>query len=128
MLRAQDATAEALLEAQGYLFCCPENLGLMTGAMKEFFDGMYYPLLGRLEGRAYATMIAAGTDGTGAQRQIDRIATGWRLRRAAEPLIIRNGAQTPEDILASKILSDEALQKCCEMGQALTGGIALGVF
>ena len=128
MLRAEDAAVEPMLLADAYLFCCPENLGLMTGAMKEFFDRMYYPLLGQIEGRAYATMIAAGTDGTGAERQIDRIATGWRLRRVAEPLIIRNGAQTPKDILAPKILSDETLQKCCDLGQALTGGIGLGVF
>ena len=49
--------------------------------MKEMFDRCYYPLLGRIEGRPYATLIAAGSDGRGAQAQIDRIVTGWRLRR-----------------------------------------------
>lgn len=128
LTRAEDATVAHLLNASAYLFCCPENLAGMTGLMKEFFDRTYYPLLGRIEGRAYATMIAAGTDGTGAQRHIDRIATGWRLRRVAEPLIVQTGAQTPADMVSHKNLSDETLRMCCDMGQALTGGIGLGVF
>ena len=84
----EDAEPEDLLAAGGYLFVCPENLASMSGAMKEFFDRNYYPVLGRIEGRAYATAIAAGSDGTGAERQIDRIATGWRLRRVAESVIV----------------------------------------
>ena len=74
-----------LLSAAGYLFCCPENLASMTGAMKEFFDRCYYPVLGRIEGRPYAVMVAAGSDGAGAVRQIERIATGWRLKAVAPP-------------------------------------------
>jgi multimeric flavodoxin WrbA len=66
LLRAEDARANDLLAAAGYLFVCPENLASMTGAMKEFFDRCYYPLLGRIEGRAYATVISAGSDGRGA--------------------------------------------------------------
>lgn len=128
LIHASEAEAADMIAAGAYLFCCPENLASMTGAMKEFFDRTYYPLLGQIEGRAYATMIAAGTDGTGAERQIDRIATGWRLRRVADPLVIRTGAQTPEAILAPKTLSDEILLTCCDMGQALSGGIGLGVF
>ena len=128
LVRAEDVTAAHLLNAFAYVFCCPENLAGVTGVMKEFFDRTYYPLLGRIEGRPYATMIAAGTDGSGAQRQIDRIATGWRLRRVAEPLIVQTGAQTPVEILARKTLSDETLQMCCDLGQALSGGIGLGVF
>ena len=128
LLAASEATPEDMLAATAYLFCCPENLAAMSGAMKEFFDRSYYPLLGRIEARPYATAIAAGTDGTGAGRQIDRIATGWRLRRVAEPLIVQSGAQTPDEILARKTLSDETLQMCCDLGQALTGGIGLGVF
>ena len=128
LMRAEDATTSHMLNASAYLFCCPENLAGITGLMKEFFDRNYYPLLGQIEGRAYATMIAAGTDGSGAQRQIDRIATGWRLKRVAEPLIVQTGAQTPAEILARKTLSDETLQMCCDLGQALTGGVGLGVF
>src|SRR5204862_249751 len=59
-IAADAAQPGDLLAAQGYIFACPENLASMSGAMKEFFDRCYYPLLGRIEGRAYATLIAAG--------------------------------------------------------------------
>jgi multimeric flavodoxin WrbA len=128
LLAAESAQPEAIIAASGYLFACPENLATMSGAMKEFFDRCYYPLLGRIEGRAYATMIAAGSDGSGAQAQIDRIATGWRLRRVAEPLIAITHAQTPEAILAIKRVDAATLASCHEMGQALAEGLSLGVF
>lgn len=128
LIRAEDARPEDLLGAGGYLFACPENLGTMSGAMKEMFDRCYYPLLGRIEGRPYATMIAAGSDGYGAQAQIDRIVTGWRLRRVAEPLIVNLGAQTPEAILGLKTLSKEQLDPCSELGAALGEGLAQGIF
>ena len=76
LLAAADATLEQLLAASGYLFVAPENLGALSGAMKEMFDRAYYPLLGRIEGRPYASLIAAGSDGHGAQRQLERIVTG----------------------------------------------------
>lgn len=128
LIAAESAQPDAMLAASGYLFACPENLATMSGAMKEFFDRCYYPLLGRIEGRAYATLIAAGSDGSGAQAQIDRIATGWRLRRVAEPLIAITHAQTPEAILAPKRVDAATLASCHEMGQALAEGLALGVF
>jgi multimeric flavodoxin WrbA len=128
LLRAEQARPEDLLDALGYLFACPENLATMSGAMKEFFDRCYYPLLGRIEGRGYATLVAAGSDGTGAQRQIDRIAAGWRLRRVAEGVIVNTAAQTPETILAPKVLSPEALERCCELGAGLAEGLAQGIF
>lgn len=128
LLHAEGAGPDDLLAAQGYLFACPENLGTMSGAMKEFFDRCYYPLLGRIEGRAFATAIAAGSDGSGAQRQIERIVTGWRLRRIAEGLIVNTGAQTPEAILAPKSVSAQALRKCHELGQSFAAGLAMGLF
>lgn len=128
ILRADKVQPDALLSASGYLFVCPENLASMSGLMKEMFDRCYYPVLGKIEGRAYATIIAAGSDGEGAQRQIDRIATGWRLRRAAEPLIVNTDAQTPEAILAHKTVAVETLHTCREMGAALSQGLRMGVF
>lgn len=128
LLPAEAVTPEALLAADAYLFVCPENLGSMSGLMKEMFDRAYYPVLGRIEGRPFATIIAAGSDGAGAQRQIDRIATGWRLRRVAEPLIVNFAAQTPDAIAAPKCVSDKLLKQCREMGSALTEGLRLGVF
>ena len=128
LLAAADAEGDDLLDADGYLFVTPENLAGLSGAMKEFFDRSYYPALDRIQGRPYAAMICAGSDGTGAARQIARIATGWRLRPAAEPIIVCTHAQTPEAILAEKALAPEALAPCRELGQALAAGLALGIF
>jgi NAD(P)H-dependent FMN reductase len=128
LVAAAEAEPALLLEADGYLFVCPENLGSMSGLMKEMFDRAYYPLLGQVEGRPYATLIAAGSDGEGAQRQIDRIVTGWRLRRVAEPVIVNLGAQTPEAIAAPKIVPAAQLAAAREMGAALAEGLRLGLF
>lgn len=128
LIRAEDAQPEALLAAGGYLFACPENLASMSGAMKEMFDRCYYPLLGRIEGRPYATVIAAGSDGRGAQAQIDRIVTGWRLRRVAEHFIVNMAAQTPEAILAPKTVPPAELARAEELGAALAEGLRLGIF
>jgi multimeric flavodoxin WrbA len=128
LIAAADAVPDALLDAGGYLFCCPENLGTMTGAMKEFFDRAYYPLLGRIEGRPYATIIAAGSDGEGALRQIDRIVTGWRLRRVADPLVALLEAQTPERILAPKTVPHQHLAAAEALGEALSRGLGMGIF
>lgn len=126
--RAQNVTEAMVVAARVYLFVCPENLGSMSGAMKEFFDCLYYPLLGRIEGRAYATVVAAGSDGAGAQRQIDRIVTGWRLKRVADPMIANLDAQTPDAILAPKRVPKDTLQKARDLGKALGCGCAMGVF
>ena len=128
ILPAAEAGPADLLAADGYLFACPENLATMSGAMKEFFDRSYYPCLVRLNGRPYAAMIAAGSDGEGAARQLARIATGWRLKAVAEPLIVCTHAQTPDAILAEKTLPPGELGRCAELGAALAAGLALGVF
>lgn len=127
-LPAAAATPADLLDAAGFLFACPENLGALSGAMKEMFDRCYYPLLGQVQGRPYATLIAAGSDGRGAQAQLERIVTGWRLRRVAEPVIVNLAADTPEAILAPKQVPPDALAAATAMGQALAAGLALGVF
>ena len=128
LLAAEDVTPGQLLAASGFLFVCPENLATMSGAMKEMFDRCYYPLLGQVEGRPYATAIAAGSDGRGAEAQIDRIATGWRLRRVADSLIVNLGAQTPEAILAPKSVPPADLLLCESLGEALAEGISLGIY
>lgn len=125
---AGDAGADDLLAADGYIFVCPENLASMAGVMKDFFDRAYYPALGRIEGRPYAVMICAGSDGEGAACQIARIATGWRLRTIAEPLILCTHAQTPEAILAPKVIAEADLTKCRDLGAAMAEGLAMGIF
>ena len=128
IMPAAEAAPEHLLAASGYLFACPENLGSMSGPMKDLFDRCYYPLLGQVEGRPYATMIAAGSDGQGAQAQLDRIVTGWRLRRVAEPLIANLAAQTPQEILRPKQVPEPILKHCRELGAALAQGLNQGIF
>ena len=128
LVPASDVVPGMLFAADGYVFCCPENLGGMSGMMKEMFDRAYYPVLGQIEGRPYATIIAAGSDGEGAQRQIDRIVTGWRLRRVAEPMIVNFAAQTPEAIAAPKQVPDGVLRQCHDLGAGLVEGVRLGMF
>lgn len=125
---ARHCGAGEVLAADALLFATPENLASMAGVMKAFFDRCYYPVLGRIEGRPYATLICAGSDGSGAARQIARICTGWRLKPVAPPLIVCTHAQTPEAILAPKTIAPEDLARCRELGQALAAGLALGVF
>jgi hypothetical protein len=96
--------------------------------MKEFFDRTYYSVLERINGRAYALMIAAGSDGEGAARQAARICTGWRLKPIAAPLIVNTHAQTPQAILAPKTIGAADLRRCRDLGQALAAGLAMGVF
>jgi multimeric flavodoxin WrbA len=128
VLAAGDAQADDLLAADGYLFACPENLAALSGAMKEFFDRNYYAVLEKLNGRPYGLMVAAGSDGTNAVRQAARIATGWRLKAIAEPIIVCTHAQTPERIAAPKQLDAADLAACEELGAALAAGLSIGVF
>src|ERR1700735_4136706 len=95
LLRAKDAGPAEVLDADGYIFATPENLAAMSGKMKDFFDRTYYAALDRLNGRPYATLICAGSDGRNAAQQMERIATGWRLRPLADPPLLCPQAQTP---------------------------------
>ena len=88
LLQAREAGPDDVLNADGYIFATPENLAAMAGIMKDFFDRTYYPVLDRINGRPYAILICAGSDGQNAARQIERIATGWRLRAIADPIIV----------------------------------------
>jgi NAD(P)H-dependent FMN reductase len=128
LMKAADAGPEHVLAADGYLFATPENLAAMAGLMKDFFDRTYYPALDRIAGRPYGTLICAGSDGENAARQIARIATGWRLKQVAEPIIVCTHAQTPEAILAPKLIGEADLARCREMGTMMAVGLAMGIF
>ena len=128
LLRAAEAHAADMLRADGYLFVTPENLAAMSGVMKDFFDRSYYAALDRINARPYASLICAGSDGENAARQIARIATGWRLKAVADPLIVCTHAQTTEAILAAKVISAVDLQRCEEAGVALAAGLVLGIY
>ena len=128
LLQAAEACPGDVLQADAYVFATPENLAAISGQLKDFFDRCYYPVLDRIQGRPYAVLVCAGSDGHNAVRQIERIATGWRLKPVAPPLIVCTHAQTPEAILAAKTIEASDLQRCAELGGALAAGLALGVF
>lgn len=128
LLRCDAAGADDLLAADGVLFAAPENLASLAGRMKDFFDRSYYGALGRIEGRPYALIVAAGSDGQGAARQVARICTGWRLQAVAPPLIVITHAQTPETIFAPKQVGAADLARAGELGGLLAAGLAAGVF
>jgi multimeric flavodoxin WrbA len=128
LVTAANAEPDDVLAADGFIFATPENLAAMAGRMKDFFDRTYYPVLDRINGRPYTCLICAGSDGHNAARQIARIATGWRLRAVADPVIVCTHAQTPEAILAPKVIPEGDLQCCRELGAALAGGLAAGIF
>lgn len=107
---------EHVRDASGIILMTPENLGYMSGALKDFFDRCYYPCLDHTQGLAYALVIRAGHDGTGTKLGIERIVTGLRWRAAAEPVICK-GAWRPD------------FEKVCgELGQAMAEGIDAGIF
>lgn len=116
VLPALTAGTEDLLWAQGLLIGTPEHFGYMSGAVKDFFDRTFYPVEGKVEGMPYALYISAGNDGTGAASSVERIATGYRWKAIAPPLIVR-GAPT-----------GQALVDCRELGSAMAQGLAMGIF
>lgn len=114
--RAFDAGTGDLLACHGLLLGTPENFGYMSGALKDFFDRTYYPCEGRLTGLPYAVFVSAGNDGSGAVREIERIARGYGWKTVAEALIVR------------KSVTDEALAQAEALGEAMAAGLAMGVF
>ncbi len=126
--RANATEPDDVLAADGFVFATPENLAAMSGLLKDFFDRSYYAALDKINGRPYAAAVCAGSDGQNAVRQIERIATGWRLRQVAEPLIICTKAQTTEAILAAKQLAPEHLAAGRALGETFASGLAMGVF
>jgi len=105
-----------LLSADGLLFGTPENFGTMSGALKDFFDRTYYPAEPYQINLPYGVFISAGNDGSGAVREIDRIALGYPLRQVAEPLIAKGE------------ISPQHLQQCRELGLSMAAGLVMGIF
>ena len=128
MLNAADAGAEHMLAADGYIFVFPENLAAISGGMKSFFDRCYYPCLGALNGRPYAMIVCAGSDGRNAVAQAERIATGWRLRQILPSVIVCTHAQMQEAILAPKTIDSADLIAAEEMGEQIAVGLQMGVY
>lgn len=128
IFNAADAHSEHMLAADGYLFVFPENLAAISGGMKSFFDRCYYPCLGALNGRPYAMIICAGSDGRNAVTQAERIATGWRLRQIAPSAIVCTHAQTQEAILAPKNINNADQMMATDLGEQIATGLQMGIY
>ncbi|MFD2487611.1 flavodoxin family protein, partial [Amycolatopsis albidoflavus] len=82
------ATAADVLAADGYLLGTPANLGSMSGALKHFFDTVYYPCLDSTKGRPFGAYVHGNNDTSGTVRQLDAITTGLGWTRVAEPVLV----------------------------------------
>jgi NAD(P)H-dependent FMN reductase len=85
------ATVPDMLEADGYLFGTTANLGYMSGALKHFFDTIYYPSLDHVSGRPYGLWVHGNNDTVGAATAVDKVATGLSLTKAADVLEVVGG-------------------------------------
>ncbi len=113
---AFSAGLDDLLSADALLFGTPENFGTMSGALKDFFDRTYYPAEPYQINLPYGVFISAGNDGSGAVREIGRIAKGYPLRRVAEALI------------ATGEINEQDLQQCRELGLSMAAGLVMGIY
>lgn len=116
LLDALDATAKDLLAADGVIFGTPENFGYMSGALKYFFDRVYYECLDRVAGKPYALFVRAGNDGRGAIDSVTRIISGLKLKAVCEPVLIAGE------------FDETRLADCREMGQLLAAGLEAEIF
>ena len=116
LLRAIAASVDDLLWADGVIFGSPENLGYLSGGLKDFFDRTFYPAQPYQLNLPYAVFISAGNDGSGAVRQLQRIVKGYPFKEVAEPVIVKGE------------VSAQGEQVCEELGQAMAAGLGLGIF
>jgi len=123
MKRAATAGIADLVTADALLIATSENFGGMAGMVKDFLERVYYPCQGKLEGRAYAVLVCAGTDGTGAMRDVDRVATGLRLHKAHPGLIYKSGLTAQPQAIPAEVLA-----QCREIGATLAAGVSAGIF
>jgi NAD(P)H-dependent FMN reductase len=113
---ALQAGIDDLLWCEGLLIGTPEHFGYMSGAVKDFFDRTFYPAEGRTEGLPYALFVSAGNDGTGTIRAVERIATGYRWKAIADPVLVVGAP------------AESHLAACRELGRTMAAGLAAGLY
>jgi len=116
MVPPLEAVPEDVFWADGVILGTTENFGYMSGAMKDFFDRIYYPCLERTAGLPWALFVRAGNDGQGALGSIERIVTGLAWKRVQAPLVCRGA------------WDDAWLAACEELGTDVMAGLEAGVF
>jgi multimeric flavodoxin WrbA len=113
---AFDTGADDVRECDGLIIGTPENFGYMSGALKDFFERVYYELLDETPGFPYALFVKASTDGAGAVRSVERIVAGLKWRAVVPPLVVVGD------------LGSEHLEQCRELGATVAAGLAAGMF
>ena len=114
--RAFDTTVDDVRACNAIVLGTPENFGYMSGAIKDFFERVYYPLLDETPGLPYALFVKASTDGDGAVRSVERIVAGLRWKLVMPPVVVV-GDLGPGD-----------LERCQELGATVAAGLEAGIF
>ena len=121
--KAQDAGIADLLRCDALLIATSENVGSLAGMTKDFFERVFYPCEHRVEGKPYSVIVCAGSDGTGAMFQTDRIATGLRLRKVLPGVIYKSGLTAQVQTIPAGVLA-----QCSELGATLAAGLSAGIY
>ena len=111
---ALTAGAAQVLGADGYLLGTPANIGYMSGALKHFFDGIYYPCLEATQRRPYGLYVHGASDTTGAVRAVEAIATGLAWRQVRPPVCVTSQP------------SKSDLEACWELGAIMAAEVSGG--